>query len=76
MDLSSGKHDGGELYNAIPQRHTNRGPYDPHKRIPLDFLQALSRLPGDDTDVKLFLFTAEADRKKIADVSSAANTEI
>ena len=35
-----------------------------------------NHLPGDHADVKLFLFTAEADRKKIAEVSSAANTEI
>jgi len=27
-------------------------------------------------DAKLFLFTAEEDRKKIASVSSAANTEL
>jgi len=64
------------LYNAIPRRHTNRGPYDPHQPIPPDFLEALRSLPGDDANVKLFLFTAEADRRKIADVSSAANTEI
>jgi hypothetical protein len=76
VDLASGRRDESELYNAIPRRHTNRGPYDPHKPIPPDFLEALSRLPGDDGDVKLFLFTAEADRKKIAEVSSAANTEI
>jgi len=76
VDLASGKRDESELYNAIPRRHTNRGPYDPHKPIPPDFLEALGRLPGDDTDVKLFLFTAEADRKRIAEVSSAANTEI
>jgi len=76
VDLASGKRDESELYMAIPRRHTNRGPYDPHKPIPPDFLEALGRLPGDDTDVKLFLFTAEADRKRIAEVSSAANTEI
>lgn len=76
VDLASGKRDESELYNAIPRRHTNRGPYDPHKPIPPGFLEALGGLPGDDTDVKLFLFTAEADRKRIAEVSSAANTEI
>jgi nitroreductase len=76
VDLSSGKRGESELYDAIPRRHTNRGPYDPHKPIPPDFLEALSRLPGDDANGKLFLFTAEVDRKKIAEVSSSANTEI
>lgn len=76
VNLAPGKRDESELYDAIPRRHTNRGAYDPHKPIPPDFLEALGRLPGDEADVKLFLFTAEADRKKIAEVSSAANTEI
>lgn len=76
VDLASGKREESELYHAIPRRHTNRGPYDPHKPIPPDFLKALSNLPGADADVKLFLFTDEAQRKKIAEVSSAANTEI
>ena len=53
-----------ELYNAIPRRHTNRGPYDPHKPIPPDFVEALSHLPGDDADVKLFLFTDRSRSKK------------
>jgi hypothetical protein len=79
VDLVAGKRDESqlhELYEAIPQRHTNRSPYDPRKPIPPDFLDALARLPGGDPNVKLFLFTAEADRKKIAEASSAANTEI
>ena len=76
VDLVPGQREEGELYNAIPRRHTNRSPYDPHKPIPPDFVAALSHLAGDNPDVKLFLFTDEADRRKIAEVSSAANTEI
>ena len=76
VDLAHGKREESELYSAIPRRHTNRSPYDPHKPIPPDFIDALSHLPGDDVDVKLFLFTAEAERRKIAAISSAANTEI
>jgi nitroreductase len=76
VNLASGKREENELYNAIPQRHTNRGPYDPRKVISPDFVDALRQLPGDYADVKLFLFTAEADRKKIAEISSVANTEI
>jgi nitroreductase len=81
VDLAPAKRNDSDLqesslYNAIPRRHTNRGAYDPHQPIPPDFLETLRLLPGDDANVKLFLFTAEADRKKIAEVSSAANTEI
>jgi hypothetical protein len=76
VDLAPGKREESALYEAIPRRHTNRGPYDPHKPIPSDFLETLGRLPGEDADAKLFLFTAEEDRKKIAELISAANTEI
>lgn len=76
VDLAPGKRDESELYTAIPRRHTNRSPYDPHKPIPSDFLDELNGLEGDNGDGKLFLFTAEGDRRKIAEVSSAANREI
>jgi nitroreductase len=76
VTLASGKREENELYNAIPRRHTNRSSYDPGKAISPDFVDALKHLSGDDADVKLFLFTAEADRKKIVEISSAANTEI
>ena len=76
VDLAPGKSEPSELYDAIPRRHTNRAPYDPQRPLSPDFLEALGRLPGDEPDTKLFLFTAEADRKKIVEVSSAANSEI
>ena len=61
---------------AIPRRHTNRGAYIPEKPLPPEFIDALSRLTSDEPEVKIFLFTAEADRKKIVEISSAANDEI
>ena len=76
VELAPGKREQSELYTAIPRRHTNRSPYDPHKPIPADFLDALSHLAGDEPDVKLLLFSTEVDRKKIAEISSAANAEI
>lgn len=75
VELAPGMREEDELYNAIPLRHTNRGPYEPHKPLPSDFLEALSHLPPDD-NVKLFLFTDEAVRKNIVKISSAANKEI
>ena len=76
VDLVSGKHEETDLYDAIPRRHTNRSAYNPQKPIPPQFVDTLSRLASEEPDVKLFLFTAEADRKKIVEVSSAANAEI
>ncbi len=76
VDFVSGKRVESELYTAIPQRRTNRSPYDPHKPIHFDFVDALSHLTGAEPNVKIFLFTAETDRKKIVEISSAANAEI
>lgn len=75
-DLSPGKPEETELYNAIPRRHTNRSAYIPQTPLPADFIDALTRLTSDEPDVKMFLFTAETDRKKIVEISSAANDEI
>ena len=65
-----------DLYEAIPRRHTNRGAYLPEKPIPPPFLDTLGHLAGDDPDLRLFLFTAEADRRRIVEVSAAANSEL
>jgi nitroreductase len=76
VDLVPGKPEGSELYDAIPHRHTNRGPYIPQKTLPAEFVDALSRLTRDEPDVKLFLFTAEADRRKLVAITSASNDVI
>lgn len=76
VDLATGNREESELYDAIPRRHTNRAAYSPQKSIPPQFIEALSRLASEQEDVRVFLFTAEADRKRIVEISSAANTEI
>src|SRR5208337_2296292 len=76
VDLAAGKQEESELYDAIPRRHTNRGAYNSQIPIPPPFIETLSRLASDEADAKIFLFTAEAERKKIAEISSAANSEL
>jgi len=76
VDLAPGIRQESELYSAIPRRHTNRAPYEPQKPIPADFLEALSRMAGEETEVKVFLFTSQQERKRIVDVSSIANREL
>ena len=75
VNLAPGKREENELYNAIPRRHTNRGPYDSHKPLPADFVEGLNQLLPDQ-NAKLFLFAGEADRRNIAKISSAANREV
>jgi nitroreductase len=65
-----------DLYDAIPRRHTNRGPFFPQRQVPGPFLDALGGLAGEETDIRLVLLTAEADRKRIVELSSAANLEL
>jgi hypothetical protein len=76
VDLSAGKRAQSGLYDAIPRRHTNRGPFLPRNLIPPQFIDSLSSLASDDPNVRIFLFTDETDRKKIADISSSANSQI
>jgi nitroreductase len=76
VELATGKREESELYDAIPRRHTNRSAYIPQKPVPPEFIDTLGRLATDEPDVRIFLFTADADRKKIVEISSAANQEI
>ena len=76
VDLATSKREESELYDAIARRHTNRSPYRPEKPIPAHFFNELSTLGSDEADVKLFSFTAPADRKKITEISAAANAEL
>ncbi|MGB0013218.1 MAG: twin-arginine translocation signal domain-containing protein [Candidatus Sulfotelmatobacter sp.] len=73
VDLLPGNPEVSELYDAIPRRHTNRSPYIPQKPLPPEFVNALGRLTSDEPDVKLFLFTAQADRGKLVAIISASN---
>ena len=76
VDLAPGKAEENELYDAIPRRHTNRSPYDPRKPVPPECLEALRRIASEETDVRVFLFAEEAERRRIVEISSAANAEL
>jgi hypothetical protein len=76
VELAQGTREETELFRAIPFRHTNRGPYDSKRDLPADFVEALRHLQDGAADARVFLFAGEEERKKIAEASSAANTEI
>src|SRR6266404_2817429 len=44
VNLAPGKREENELYNAIPRRHTNRGPYDPGNAISEEHTSELQSL--------------------------------
>src|SRR5207302_8672610 len=47
IDLTPGPRATSELYEAIPHRHTNRGPYDRSPAVPPDPLHAVTRPARD-----------------------------
>src|ERR1700693_292004 len=53
VDLAMSKRGESELYDAIPRRHTNRSPYQPGKPIPDHFMNDLSNLENDETDIRI-----------------------
>jgi nitroreductase len=76
VDLAPGTREKSELYDAIPRRHTNRSSYERHRPMPKDLLSGLSQLTNQEENVRLFLFTGEADHQRIVKISSAANIEL
>jgi hypothetical protein len=67
IDLVPGAVAASDLYQAIPQRHTNRYPYDTGRPVSDATLGALSRL-SDDPQVKVFWFTSRNVRKQVGNL--------
>ncbi len=74
IGLAPGEGPPAALYDAIPRRHTNRGPYELDRPVPEDALEAMARM--DDDDIRLLLFTEEPQRARFAEVVVAATEAI
>lgn len=48
-----------DMYEAIPNRHTNRGPYDVEQTVSQDTLNQLSNLGTEFENVRVFWFTQD-----------------
>lgn len=69
VDLTPGRRINGELFAAIPHRHTNRRLFDATRELSPDYVRALTNIVGDDDeDVRLFVFTGASERKAITDL--------
>jgi hypothetical protein len=67
------------LYNAIPQRHTNRGPYDKNKPVSQDILESLgllSKTISPEARMTAFWFTTSDQRRKVGDLILQATQAI
>jgi len=76
VDLQQTERQANELHSAIPRRHTNRFPFDVQKPIPVDFIETLGGATSDQPDVRVFLFTAEAERKRVVQIIGQSVEEI
>ncbi len=68
--LRSGQCTSSPLYDAIPNRRTNRTPYDGERPLPSGFADALLALTAG-VAVKTFLFTRVRERERIAELTLA-----
>jgi hypothetical protein len=78
-NVSSVKSDTLALYNAIPQRHTNRGPYDKNKPVSQDILESLgliSKTISPEARMTIFWFTTSDQRRKVGDLILQATQAI
>jgi nitroreductase len=76
IELSSGPLRQDELYDAIPLRHTNRAAYDFSRAIAAELLRSLQLLAEEGSTLKLFLFNAEPERKKLGNMMVTATERI
>lgn len=65
IDLSPGGEEISPLYEAIPDRHTNRYAYDTSCPVLTETLDVLGALGGEDTEVEVFWLATRAERRKV-----------
>lgn len=64
-----------ELYSAIPNRHTDRGPYDTSRLLAPETFAEIEALVTDP-DVRLFLYKSEAERAQFSEVAIEATESL
>jgi hypothetical protein len=76
---SSVKSEALSLYNAIPQRHTNRGPYDKNRPVSQDILESLGSLSktiSPEVRLAIFWFTTDDQRRRVGNLILQATQAI
>jgi hypothetical protein len=73
--LQPGEAKTSELYNAIPNRHTDRAAYDVARTIEPRVLESITAL-NTNLDIRIKWLTSEAERQKFADLTVQATDAI
>jgi hypothetical protein len=76
VQLTPGEKQPSPLYDAIPRRHTNRGPYDLGRPLPDEALKTLQELGPDLPDVSVRWRTSKSDRQRVSSHILAATEAI
>lgn len=66
----------GPLYAAIPDRHTDRTPYDTDRPLSPASAAALQAMPGDDDEIRVMLFVTPGARERFAAMVVEATEDI
>lgn len=74
--LSPGARIASQLYDAIPRRHTNRGPYEPGRSVPAELLDGLAALGDDLPGTHVIWFSTPEARTRIGELIVAATEAI
>jgi hypothetical protein len=76
LDLTPARPRPDALFDAIGRRHTDRGAYHAGRPVPSEVLEAMWETFKEDLDVRLFLFTAPAERAQFGAAVVAATAAI
>jgi hypothetical protein len=71
VTLTSTAREASTLYLAIPDRHTNRYPYDPSRNVDTGELRDIARL-NDDADLDVVCFTTRDEKASFGDLTIEA----
>lgn len=75
VELTKGVPERSALYEAIPNRHTNRAPFDALRPLPHAFVRALKSIYAGP-NLSLFLFTLDDERKRVVEMVAGASEKL
>ena len=76
LGLTFGGAQRSSLQQAIPRRHTNRAGYDMSRPLSPETLGNLANLAKDEIDLNLFVYSGDADRKRVGETLVEATKTI
>lgn len=76
VELSPADREPGDLYDRIPVRRTNRGPYDPGRPVSRDALAMLRRMAEHETEIDVRLYSSPQERARFSELVVGATEAI